>query len=138
MKHSLLFLLTTFIFAINEALAADIQVNISGIEEPEGYIRVALFPRSEEDQFPQPVDVKQLATQAKIEGVSVIFRAVSNGTYAISVLHDLNNNSEMDTFLGIPKEPYGNSGEYTSLKPDYEDSKFEVDNQNLTIEIEVH
>jgi uncharacterized protein (DUF2141 family) len=44
----------------------------------------------------------------------------------------------MDTFLGIPKEPYGNSGEYTSLKPDYEDSKFEVDNQNLTIEIEVH
>ncbi|RKZ68050.1 MAG: DUF2141 domain-containing protein, partial [Gammaproteobacteria bacterium] len=98
----------------NVALAADIQVNITGIEKPDGFIRVALFPESKEEQFPQPVDVKQLATEAKTVGVSVVFKDISTGTYAISVVHDKNNNSKMDTFLGIPQEPYGNSGKYTS------------------------
>ena len=138
MKFPQLLLITTLITTSNATLAADVQVNITGIEEAEGTIRVALFPESKEQQFPQPVDVKQLAGEAKIEGVTVVFKNVSTGTYAISVLHDKNDNSEMDTFLGIPKEPYGNSGEYTSLKPDYEDSKFNVSNQNLIIEIEVH
>ncbi|RKZ44039.1 MAG: hypothetical protein DRQ58_11870 [Gammaproteobacteria bacterium] len=138
MKYLLLFLCTTFIAITNVALAADIQVNITGIEKPDGFIRVALFPESKEEQFPQPVDVKQLATEAKTVGVSVVFKDISTGTYAISVVHDKNNNSKMDTFLGIPQEPYGNSGDYTSFKPNYEDSKFNVSNQNLSINIEVH
>jgi len=37
------------------------------------------------------------------------------GNYAISCFHDVNNNGRMDkTFVGIPKEPYGLSGNYTS------------------------
>jgi len=37
------------------------------------------------------------------------------GKYAISSFHDVNNNGRMDkTIVGIPKEPYGLSGSYTS------------------------
>lgn len=138
MKYPQSLLLIIFTASTNVAIAADIQVRITGIEEPEGFIRVTLFPQSKKNQFPQPEDVKQLVTEAKTEGVSVAFKDINTGTYAISVLHDKNNNGEMDTFLGIPQEPYGNSGEYTRFKPDYEDSKFEVTNKNLTIDIEVH
>ncbi len=41
-------------------------------------------------------------------------------------------------FIGIPSEPYGNSGEYTSFKLDYEESNFIVADKNIVIEIEAH
>ncbi|NOX08465.1 MAG: DUF2141 domain-containing protein [Gammaproteobacteria bacterium] len=139
MRYLQIFISAALLVVINTASATDLQVNISGIIEPEGSIRVSLFPQDKKEPFPQPVDVKQLATDARIEGVSVVFKNIDAGTYAISVLHDKNNNSEMDTFFGIPQEPYGNSGEYTRFKPNYEDSKFEVKNQkSITIEIKVH
>jgi uncharacterized protein (DUF2141 family) len=138
MKHTLLLLLTTLMLTTNTAIAADIHVNIDNIEETEGSIRVALFPENKKEQFPDPIDVNGLVTEAKTEGASVVFKDISAGTYAISVYHDINNNNKLDTFLGIPKEPYGNSGKYTYFKPDYEDSKFNVTDQNLKIEIEIH
>ena len=127
-----------FTTLFNIAHAADIQVNIIGIEENKGVIRVALFSSTRKDTFPVPSDDIQQTVKANTNGVSLKFTNVSAGEYAISVLHDKNSNNEMDTFIGIPSEPYGNSGEYTSFKPDYEESNFIVADKNIVIEIEVH
>ena len=136
MKYiNIIILLTTL---LNVAHAADIQVNIKGIEENEGEIRVSLFSSVIKDAFPVPSNDIQQTVKANTDGVSLKFTNVSAGEYAISVLHDKNNNNEMDTIIGIPSEPYGNSGEYTSFKPDYDESKFIVTDKSIIIEIEVH
>lgn len=59
----------------------------------------------------------------------VIFEHLPEGFYGISVLHDLNDNGEMDrNIIGLPKEPFGFS-EVTGLItkiPSFEKCKFEV------------
>jgi uncharacterized protein (DUF2141 family) len=60
---------------------------------------------------------------------SVVFKAVPTGTYAISYIHDANNNGEMDAnFMGIPKEDYGCSNNAKGFMgpPKWEDAKFEL------------
>jgi uncharacterized protein (DUF2141 family) len=127
-----------FTILLNVAYAADIEVNIKGIEENEGVIRAGLFSSAIKYAFPVPSNGIQQTVKANTNGVSLKFSNVSAGEYAISVLHDKNNNNEMDTVIGIPSEPYGNSGEYTSFKPDYEESKFIVTDKSIVIEIIVH
>jgi uncharacterized protein (DUF2141 family) len=61
------------------------------------------------------------------------------GWYAVSVVHDENNNSVLDAnFLGIPKEPYGFSNNPRGLgKPSFEAVKFRLDASPKTIEVTV-
>ncbi len=121
------------------ANAADIQVNITGIDESKGSIIVELYSSSIKENFPMPGDAIERKVKADTKGVTVVFKDVSEGEHAISMIHDVNSNNEMDTsFLGIPQEPYGNSGEYTNFKPNYEDSKFIVKDKNINLTIEVH
>jgi len=61
------------------------------------------------------------------------------GWYAVSVVHDQNNNDKLDTnFLGIPKEPYGFSNNPKSMgKPSYDEAKFKLDAGQKVIEVTV-
>jgi uncharacterized protein (DUF2141 family) len=61
------------------------------------------------------------------------------GWYAVSVVHDENNNSVLDAnFLGIPKEAYGFSNNPKRLgKPGFEAVKFKLDASPKTIEVTV-
>jgi uncharacterized protein (DUF2141 family) len=52
---------------------------------------------------------------------------VAPGTYAVSVLHDVNSNGDLDTnFLGIPKEPLGfsNGAKPKMGPPSFDAAKF--------------
>jgi uncharacterized protein (DUF2141 family) len=63
------------------------------------------------------------------------FEGIAEGTYAISVIHDVNNNKKFDTnFLGIPTEGYGASQNKLpfAAAPKFEENKFTV-NTNTTI-----
>jgi uncharacterized protein (DUF2141 family) len=62
------------------------------------------------------------------------------GWYAVSVVHDQNNNAKLDkNFLGIPNEPYGFSNNPSSLgKPSFEGVKFKVDSSPRAIEIKLN
>jgi uncharacterized protein (DUF2141 family) len=64
---------------------------------------------------------------------SAIFDSVTEGTYAISVIHDVNNNRKFDTnFLGIPKEGYGASQNKLpfAAAPKFDENKFAVSAQS--------
>lgn len=60
---------------------------------------------------------------------TAVFENVPEGDYAVSVVHDENNNQKFDTnFLGIPKEGYGASQNKLpfAAAPKFDDNKFSV------------
>ncbi|MBV7267894.1 DUF2141 domain-containing protein [Winogradskyella luteola] len=78
-------------------------------------------------------------TKSKIadNGCVVTFKNIPEGTYAVSVFHDENDNGKMDTnFLGIPKEDYACSNDAAGFlgPPKWKDAKFELkENTSITI-----
>lgn len=74
---------------------------------------------------------------AKAGEISLTFENVTPGTYAIMVMHDSNDNKQMDLEdNGMPKESYGTSGEMNMYgPPTFEGAKFEVANQDQEIRI---
>jgi uncharacterized protein (DUF2141 family) len=81
----------------------------------------------------QPVRQLKVAVQGKT--AKAIFENLPAGTYAISVIHDANNNNRFDTnFIGIPTEGYGASQNKLPLAaaPKFEENKFSVDSSTTT------
>ena len=68
---------------------------------------------------------------------TVIFKNVLEGNYAIVCYHDENENNQMDfQENGMPIENYGTSNNALSFgPPQFENSKFEVLDKDLTLEI---
>lgn len=83
----------------------NVQVTVKNIKETSGTIRVGIF--SNENDF------LKKATESKIVKVNgkeatILFTNIKPGDYAISVIHDINENGSLDkNFMGIPNEPYG-------------------------------
>jgi uncharacterized protein (DUF2141 family) len=69
---------------------------------------------------------------------TVTFKDVPAGEYAISIVHDENENGKMDSnFLGIPKEGYGCSNNAKGFMgpPKWDDAKFNLSKVNKTMTI---
>ena len=68
---------------------------------------------------------------------SVVFENVPSGIYAVVCFHDENKNDRLDFYEnGMPKESFGSSNNTWSFgPPQFENSKFEVTNNDLTLEI---
>ena len=85
----------------------DLLVRAVDLPSDEGTVLCTLYDRAET----WLEDPGWLATaKAKPEdGVATcVFPAVPPGTYAVTFLHDVNDNGDMDSnLLGLPKEPWG-------------------------------
>jgi len=113
--------MTTF----NLGAQHQVEVTIKNVQELKGTIRVSLF-NNDQDFLKKPVEGKSVTAAAS--GATVVFN-VKPGTYAVSVIHDVNDNKELDKgFMGIPQEPYGFSNDARGKfgPPSYESSKFAV------------
>jgi uncharacterized protein (DUF2141 family) len=68
---------------------------------------------------------------------TVTFTNITPGNYAVVCFHDANSNDQMDfQSNGMPIEDYGASNNSMSFgPPNFEDSKFEVSDKNVTLEI---
>jgi len=116
-----------------------LTVNIENIKTAEGYVLLILFKG--EDGFPSDSDKAYAYDGCEVKGnqVSLVFKDLPAGTYAIAALHDANSNGKMDTnILGIPKEDFGASNDAVARfgPPKYKDAKFEVVG-NKTISIKM-
>ncbi|GAB4160615.1 MAG: DUF2141 domain-containing protein [Winogradskyella sp.] len=63
------------------------------------------------------------------KGCVLTFEGLPEGTYAVSIFHDENDNGKLDSnFMGIPKEDYGCSNNAKGFMgpPKWEDAKFEL------------
>ena len=133
------FLLTIFILCAIQTSKAQEQtfnltVNISGLNSSDGNLLVGIYNKKE--SFLKKL-IKSTIIKIENKKALVLFRNLPKGIYAVSFVHDENDNKKMDTnFIGIPKEDYGCSNNAIGFMgpPKYKDAKFVLE-EDKTIEI---
>ncbi len=107
-----------------------LTVVIRNVKETKGKIAVALF--NSENDFTKKGWKGEITTAIAGE-VQVTFNDIPNGEYAISVMHDANENNELDSnAFGIPKEGFGFSNDAMGMfgPPSFEKAKFNFSGQS--------
>ena len=103
-----------------------ILVTINSIRSTKGVVRYALY--NEKNEYNSHTDIfKEGLVEVHGSTVRILIKGVPDGTYAISVLHDENNNGDLDmSAVGIPKEGFGfsNDAKVTFGPPKFESAKF--------------
>jgi uncharacterized protein (DUF2141 family) len=103
-----------------------LEITVENIKETKGNIRVGLFLN--EDTFLKKASAGKVVS-ADGKSVIILFENLRPGDYGISVIHDENENGELDTnFMGIPKEgfAFGNNAMGTFGPPDFEKAKVTI------------
>ncbi|MDR1130711.1 MAG: DUF2141 domain-containing protein [Prevotellaceae bacterium] len=110
--------------------ARTLTVKVSNIRQITGNLMVGVF--NSETGFP---DVYFKGAKVKVTGsaMTVTFKDLPEGKYAVSAYHDANMNGALDkNIFGVPKEKYGFSNR--DNKPDYKASLFDF-NSDTTLNI---
>jgi uncharacterized protein (DUF2141 family) len=106
-----LFLLVSLFFALEtlgQSNQTSLQVSISGASSDAGSIRILVF--SKPIGFPDQVKqaVRSISLPPKSGKASFKLTDLPAGTYAIGVIHDLDNNGKLSTnAVGYPTEKFG-------------------------------
>ena len=113
----------------NHAVVAQqvtLTVVVKGVKDAQGKVSVALYS-TEKDFMKSRLAGK--TTLAKEGDVQVVFENIPQGSYAVSVMHDENQNDKLDSnMMGIPKEGYGFSNDAVGTfgPPSFEKAKFQL------------
>ncbi len=103
------------------AFSAELNVTVSGLRSGLGEVHVAVYDAAE--RFPKDDKYLTAAVVAAAVGeVTVAFKDLAAGNYALAVYHDENGNNEFDQgILGIPLEGYGFSNDASAFfgPPDF-------------------
>ena len=112
-----------------------LEVVIANVKDDQGQLRVALFAK--EGYLKKSVETK--IVKAQPNELKVYFENVAEGNYVISVVHDANENGELDkNFVGMPKEGYAfsnNKGKYGA--PDFQEASFQVSGSASAVRIQM-
>lgn len=126
-KLALVLVLTLIGFTTNaqDNSGATVTVIIENVLSDGGTILGGLHTS---DTFMKGEGVLNAMTPAIAGEVTLTFENVEAGTYAIIVIHDVNDNKQMDMEAnGMPKESYGTSGEMNMYgPPSFDTAKFEL------------
>lgn len=147
MKTLLLVLLLTVVhngYHPNSSLSSmennTLTVEVYNLRNAEGVVRLSLYASA--DGFPTDISKAVRKATGKIQDgkCTIQLNNLPQGDYAISLLHDENNNGKMDTrLMGIPKEGYGasNDAKVTFGPPKYEDARFVLNKNEMGIRIKM-
>lgn len=126
-------LISTISFA-QESESIDLTVTIDNVLNNTGKVILALHTS---ETFMKGPGIQNKESKINDGKVTVTFKDVKPGTYAVMALHDENENNRMDYETnGMPKESYGTSNNPMSFgPPQFSESKFEVADQDLTLKI---
>jgi uncharacterized protein (DUF2141 family) len=125
-------LTTTFSFSQNKGVT--ITVTVDNVPNNNGKVSFALHTA---ETFMKGGGIMNTDATIKDSKVVISFNDIEPGEYAILVLHDANENGRMDyRENGMPIEAYGASNNVMAYgPPQYEDSKFKVEHQDLQLNI---
>lgn len=129
--------IATCSFAPVLAAAADLTVIVENVKSAKGAVRVGLFTKAE--GFPKAPARGQIA-EATAGSVSFMFKDLQPGNYALSALHDVNDNQKLDTnFVGMPTEPYGFSRDARGIfgPPSFTEASIAVDGKDQRIIVQL-
>ena len=138
---AILLAISNFIVQAQDSKGVNITINISNVKNDNGFVILGLhnqetFMAKGKSALKR---IKREIKNGKIKNgkIKVTFDNVQEGNYAIMVIHDENANNQMDFELnGMPKEAYGISNNNISFGPPiFEDAKFKVEKENLSLEI---
>lgn len=132
----LIALVLTFNFTNAQENETDktITVTIENITSNKGQVILSLHT---EDTFMKGPGIQNIESKITDGKVSITFKNVKPGTYAIMALHDENENRRMDfEDNGMPKESYGMSNNSMSFgPPQYATAKFNFENKPIEMNI---
>jgi len=130
MKNSILMLLVFLHGSLILNAQNTIEVKIINFASDKGVAQIGLF--NTETSFLNKV-YKAKGVKIKDQKAVAIFSDIPDGTYAISVFQDKNEDKKLNTFLGIPTENYAASNNAPSKfgPPKWKDAKFEVRNGEI-------
>ena len=118
---------------------SQLKVMISNCKNSKGQVVVALFDN--ETDFLKKVYDSRIVPASSSGEVVAIFDKVPTGKYAVSVIHDENKNTKLDTnFVGIPKESFGFSqnAKGTFGPPSFNAASIVIDDDDQTIRIKLN
>jgi uncharacterized protein (DUF2141 family) len=127
--------------AVRAQALSTVTVKIAGFRGVEGLALVTLYD-SEQNWLKMPQAVQVVRAQLKGPDLSIEFKDVKPGTYAVSVIHDENKNNKLDMrWLPWPKPKEGvgvsNDPDNKVGAPKWNAAKFEVPAAPLTIKVTV-
>lgn len=107
---------------------ASVTASVGKLRNLKGSVQCSLH--AADNGFPggKPLAIASV-TKLTRTAASCVFATLPPGTYAIAVLHDENNNGQLDTnWLGIPDEGYGASNNklHRFSAPTFDESRFVV------------
>lgn len=108
--------------------ADSITVVIENVKQDKGKVMLQLL--SGKDEFEGDIEpTAKFVLKARTGEMRVFTSNLPEGDYAVRVMHDVNNNEELDTnFVGLPTEPYAFSNNVTGNfgPPHWNDVKFRL------------
>lgn len=128
MKTTLLLILLALLSGI--VAAQTLTVKIGNIKDDAGQISVAVY-NLEKEYMKKPFVAK--STKAVKGAVEIVIEGLAAGTYAITIMHDANDNKKLDSnLIGIPKEGFGfsNNAMGSFGPPSFDKAKFEFTNSS--------
>lgn len=124
---------------ISLSYANELQIKIEGFKNDKGHILYILFDK--EEGFPDGPSsgIRQGKVTVDEAKTGFVLKDLGPGKYAVSVIHDENDNNKLDTnFLGIPKEGVGfsNNPKLMFGAPAFDKCSFDfVNNKKINIEL---
>lgn len=141
-RFTLIYFLIIFQNAIAQKMDTNqtIELNVTDIKQIKGQLLISLHNK---DGFPDQEKKSVLNTKVKVDNANmkITLKVPKSGFYAISLVHDENENNQLDkNYLGIPKEGYGFSNNPSARfgAPSFKESQFEVkDNEVKKLVIKI-
>ncbi|TWI56526.1 uncharacterized protein (DUF2141 family) [Pseudomonas duriflava] len=124
---------------LGQAQAADLEVNFTQLKEPTGELLVAVFDSAAHWEASRPL-VASAYVPVTATTVHHVFSSLKPGTYALSVIRDVNGNRELDTnFIGMPTEQYGysNNPPLRMRKATFDETRFELKESGHVLQVEL-
>ncbi len=118
-----------------------VTVSVTGLRSAKGVVRACLtteaagFPKCNDD-----ATSRRLVVPASAGNLTLTFKGVTSGHYAIALLHDENNNGKADRALGMmPTEGFGFSRDapVRMAPPKFADAVFPVADEDLKLTIKM-
>lgn len=131
MKKTLALFFLIAISTLSFGQSGSITITVKKIKEVKGSILVGLYT-TEKNFLKKP----SYGRAAKVNGseVTIVFDNLPAGDYAVSIIHDENDNKEFDrTKIGFPKEGYcfGNNAHAKFGPPKYRDVKVSLKDEPI-------
>ncbi|MHC9543504.1 MAG: DUF2141 domain-containing protein [Vulcanimicrobiota bacterium] len=122
------------------ARESTITVNVKGLKNSSGTVKLALFVSRDGFPFDSSMAVRTLAVPIQNGTAQAVITGVPFGAYAICLFHDEDNTGKLQrNMFGKPREGVGvsNNPPMKNRAPRYEEAQFNVDSVNMTMEITV-